>query len=528
MPKSIRIGTRGSKLALWQANYTKDLLKDAGYDAELIIIKTKGDQIQHLSFDKIEGKGFFTKEIEQALIDEEIDVAVHSCKDLPTALPPNLKIAAYSKRANPADILLVRRASMDKLQPFDLKTAAVVGTSSSRRKAQLLSFRPDVVLKDIRGNVPTRIQKLRNGDFDAIVLAAAGIERLALDIVDLHSVELKPWQFIAAPAQGVLAYEIRKGDEEMERILRATVHSKEDAEIVGIERSLLNAFDGGCHIPLGIYAKKDREDASKIDLWISKAENTDDIIRRLHLNLPSKEKIDLDRIVSYFSTKLVPRHVFISRSEPFEDYLSTHLNKLNYSINYQSFISFNAVDFEANLTEYNWLFFTSKKGVDFFFNSVKKLPDSLKIAAINIGTASYLATTYKYAVDFVGGGASITDIANQFGAIHPGKVLFPQAKKSRRSIQKQLGNQIEATDLIVYDNQPLDHFERREEEMLIFTSPMNAQTYFSKYSLTAHQKVVSIGQSTSKALQLLQIDHKTAYEPTLWAILDEVLAFDIK
>ena len=153
-----------------------------------------------MSFDKIEGKGFFTKEIEDALLRGDIDLAVHSMKDLPTESPEGLKIAAVSYREDPADWLLIDPSKTADNQIFKLKENAIIGTSSARRKAQLLDFRPDIQLKDIRGNVPTRIEKLRNGDFDAIVLAAAGIKRLELDLSDLTIIRLNPREFIPSPS----------------------------------------------------------------------------------------------------------------------------------------------------------------------------------------------------------------------------------------------------------------------------------------------------------------------------------------
>ncbi|HLA57390.1 MAG TPA: hydroxymethylbilane synthase, partial [Puia sp.] len=183
MERKIIIGTRGSDLALWQANYTKDLLEEKGHAAEIKIIETKGDSTQqwNTGFDKLEGKGFFTKELEDALLDKSIDLAVHSHKDLPTVSPEGLLVAGVSKRADPSDILIMSKEAADNKQKFGLKKNAVVGTSSARRKSQILAFRPDVELKDLRGNVPTRVTKLRKGDYDAIILATAGIERLELD-----------------------------------------------------------------------------------------------------------------------------------------------------------------------------------------------------------------------------------------------------------------------------------------------------------------------------------------------------------
>lgn len=248
----IVIGSRGSDLALWQANFVKDLLEKAGHEVRIQIIKTQGDLIQHLSFDKMEGKGFFTKELENALYDKSIDMAVHSCKDLETTQPDDLSIAAILHRANPADILLIRKEHTDSTERWNLRKNALVGTSSARRKMQLTLHRPDLGIGDIRGNVPTRVQKLRDGQFDAIVLAKAGLDRLNLDVSDLDSYEFDPTEYIPAPAQGALACQIRSSDTRLAEILK-DIHDDEVARKVSVERKVLNLFDGGCQLPLGAY-----------------------------------------------------------------------------------------------------------------------------------------------------------------------------------------------------------------------------------------------------------------------------------
>jgi len=248
----VRIGTRGSDLALWQARYLQDQLASKGRESELNIIKTQGDRIQHLSLDKLEGKGFFTKELEEALLSGLVDVAVHSMKDLPTSQPDGLVVAGVSERADPADWLLIRSDRKTAGEVWHLPKGAKVGTSSARRKAQLLDLRPDIEIEDIRGNVPTRIDKLRSGNFDAIVLAAAGILRLDLELQDLHTQPLEVTEFVPAPAQGVLAYQCRADDIATRKLL-AKIHSAETARCTNVERALLKSFDGGCHLPLGAY-----------------------------------------------------------------------------------------------------------------------------------------------------------------------------------------------------------------------------------------------------------------------------------
>lgn len=257
--KKLRIGTRGSELALWQAHHVQALLKEIDVDSELIIIKTQGDQIQHLSLDKLEGKGFFTKEIEDALLKNEIDIAVHSHKDLETEQPFGLTIAAVSHRADPSELLLIHPDAVDKNNSFGFIQHAIFGTSSSRRKAQMLHYRPDINLKDIRGNVPTRVQKLRERQFDAILLAKAGVDRLQLDLSDLIVVVLDPEQFVPAPAQGVLGLQCRADDNHSIDILKQ-LNQPEVAELIAVERGVLNKMKGGCHLPLGVYATKKGED----------------------------------------------------------------------------------------------------------------------------------------------------------------------------------------------------------------------------------------------------------------------------
>lgn len=260
------IGSRGSDLALWQANHVKNQLQNLGCSVEIKIIKTQGDMIQHLSFDKLEGKGFFTKEIEEALIKKEIDLAVHSHKDLETNPPAGLKIACVSERENPADLLLISKNNIDYSAKWNLKQGSKVGTSSARRKSQVLAYRSDVEIIDLRGNVPTRIEKLRAGQYDAILLAKAGVDRLQIDLSDFHVEILDPTEFVPAPAQGVLGLQIRNEDSVLYDVLQKMNHQDVQARI-GLERKILNLMEGGCQLPLGVYCDEEH------NLFVSYAEN---------------------------------------------------------------------------------------------------------------------------------------------------------------------------------------------------------------------------------------------------------------
>lgn len=256
--KHIVIGSRGSDLALWQANHVKSQLEELGCSVEIKIIKTQGDKIQNLSFDKLEGKGFFTKEIEEALLKGEIDLAVHSHKDLETTPPKDLVIAAVSERENPADLLLISKIAIDKSQKWGLKKSAIVGTSSARRKSQLLDYRSDISINDLRGNVPTRINKLRKGGYDAIVLAKAGVDRLNIDLSEFEVVVLEPEEFVPAPAQGVLGLQIKVGNQSLNETVEK-LNVKEVADRINLERKILNLLDGGCQLPLGVFCSEDNQ-----------------------------------------------------------------------------------------------------------------------------------------------------------------------------------------------------------------------------------------------------------------------------
>jgi hydroxymethylbilane synthase len=254
----LRLGTRGSDLALWQARHVAGLLSDRlEVECTIEVIKTRGDRIQDVAFRKMEGKGFFTKELQEALVGGQIDLVVHSLKDLPTEEPEGLEIAAIPERAEAADLLIARRdlLARDHADPLGLPAGSVLGTSSLRRASQALASSPEITVRALRGNVPTRIRKLRDGDYDAILLAAAGVRRLELEIEDLEWVELTPEVMLPAPGQGALAIETRADDRVTQPL--TALHDPAVARCVGAERRLLELLGGGCHLPLGCLASED-------------------------------------------------------------------------------------------------------------------------------------------------------------------------------------------------------------------------------------------------------------------------------
>ena len=247
--KALRIGTRGSALALWQArSIARALRESTGVEPEIVIIKTSGDKFQQASFSQIGTKGVFIKELEDALLEGRIDLAVHSMKDVPTEMPEGLSIAAIGKREDVRDALL----SSNGATLSSLPKGARVGTSSLRRQSQLLYARRDLRMLELRGNVDTRIEKLRRGDYDAIVLAKAGLDRLGLSgnisQVLPHDVSLP------AAGQGAIGIEARAGDAETLRVLTA-LEDAETRSAVTAERSALAGLGGGCQLPIGAWGR---------------------------------------------------------------------------------------------------------------------------------------------------------------------------------------------------------------------------------------------------------------------------------
>src|ERR1700693_75455 len=244
----LRIGSRGSQLALWQANHIADLLRARGHRVELDIIKTTGDKITDVALAKVGTKGMFTKEIEEALVENRVDLAVHSLKDLPTELAADFEIAAITTRENPRDVFCSVKFSSIEMLPRQAK----VGTSSLRRQAQLKALRPDLQIHPLRGNVDTRLRKLEAGDYDAIILAAAGLNRLGKTQLVRQVIPVEV--MTPAAGQGALGIEIRKGDAAT-RSLVAFLDDAAARAATTCERALLNKLGGGCQVPIGAFAE---------------------------------------------------------------------------------------------------------------------------------------------------------------------------------------------------------------------------------------------------------------------------------
>jgi hydroxymethylbilane synthase len=250
--RHLRIGTRGSLLAKWQAEYVrKRLFSAAGVEAEIVVIKTSGDKFANAPLAQIGGKGIFVKELEDALLDESIDVAVHSVKDIPTEIHSRLSFPAVFRREDVRDCLV----SASGATLANLRQGARIGTGSLRRQAQLRHLRPDLDVRDLRGNVDTRLRKAQSGEYDAILLAKAGLDRLGWS--DRITETFAPDVFLPAVGQGAIAAECRLADSEASEVL-ATLDDAESRTAIIAERSLLSALQGGCQVPLGAWARTER------------------------------------------------------------------------------------------------------------------------------------------------------------------------------------------------------------------------------------------------------------------------------
>jgi len=261
----IRIGSRGSVLALWQAEHVKRCLQALGHEVAIQVITTTGDRVLDRRLEVVGGKGAFLKEIEEAMQAGDVDLAVHSLKDVPVTLPDGLRLCAVLPRADPRDALLSAAAKL-----AELPAGARVGTSSLRRQSQLRALRPDLAVEDLRGNVDTRIRKLREGRCDAILLALAGLTRLGRQ--DEATEVLDPDRFLPAPGQGAIALECRADDQRVKKAAAPLDHAPTAAAVTA-ERAFLSALGGGCNVPLGAYARPAPE-GLRLSAFVAKADGS--------------------------------------------------------------------------------------------------------------------------------------------------------------------------------------------------------------------------------------------------------------
>ena len=495
MRSTLIIGTRGSDLALWQARFIQKKLLQQGLNVELKIIKTQGDRIQHLSLDKLEGKGFFTKELEEALLNGEIHLAVHSHKDLPTEQPEGLTLAAVTEREDPRECLLIHPDAYDPTRLFGLKEGARIGTSSSRRKVQIMAWRPDVHLEDIRGNVPTRVEKVKNGTVDATLLAQAGINRLALDLSPLHIRTLSERAISPAPAQGVLALQTRADDAELIALLQNIIHQPEVMNLLEGERSLLKLFGGGCHLPLGAMCRRDL-DSFVLEVAYSSDQARAPFRLRVRGSNPLNMATEAHRLVAHQA----PCRVWISAEENRYSFIRHTLLSQGFTIEGNSLTRVHVTPQRLQDEQPDWIFFNSPGAVGAF---VPYLPVSwrgVRIACMGGGTAGALRREGVIS-DFEGTG-SPEEVAEAFGK-HAGMchVYFPASAVGKQTVERILSHTCRVTREVWYKPEIRSELEMPEADVWVFTSASQVKAHQALWPLCLPKAIVWMGPHCREAWQ---------------------------
>jgi hydroxymethylbilane synthase len=523
---SITVGTRKSQLALWQTNHVIDELLAAwpGLSFSLRTFSTTGDQVLDLPLPAIGGKGLFTEALENALRSGEIDIAVHSLKDLPVADPPGLTVGAVLSRADVRDVLVSREG-------YNLQTlpqGAVVGTSSLRRQAQLLAARPDLDVRSIRGNVETRIRKVMEGEYDAAVLASAGVERLGLDEHEGRSLTLD--EMLPAPGQGALAVQCRAGDEAVLALL-AAVDEDDVRNAVTAERSFLLALGGGCAVPVAAYAQAEdggwnlrglvADPGGKSLVRVSGSGDDPQVLGQELADRASRAGAGeiLDRL-----KPLRGRRIVITRSAEQAGPFAERLAALGAEP-----LLFPVIDFApsepellqaylSRLDTYSWIVFTSANAVRFFFeiyDALENAPALPKIAAVGQVTGDLLhvrSLEPDYVPDVFTGEALVSGLGDLSGQ----RVLLPRALAGRPQIVEGLQEQGAAVDDVpLYETvtavptvQALAEINRGVDAVT-FTSPSSVRNFrklmyaagIDADALLAQVQTVCIGPSTAAQLE---------------------------
>ena len=520
----LTIGSRGSDLALYQANLIKKLLSDPGIEIDIKIIKTTGDKIDTLSFDKMEGKNFFTKELEEALLAGEIDLAVHSLKDLSTTFPEGLKVAAYCNPEDSSELLLIRPEKFDEQRELFLKPGSSIGTSSVRRQAQIAYHRPDLKIMPLRGNVPTRVRKLLEKEYDAILLARAGVERLRLNTGNLKAIILSRHNFIPAPGQGILAIETRENDPAVELIV-SRLNDIQAESTAKLERGLLARFQGGCQLPLAVTSdQRDGRYYLKAFLGIQKDETWDRPVQYSgdDTNIESLiEKAFKSLNTQAGSTQSSPRKkILITRHE---EEGSAYLGKLKDDADIIYYPVFQIVpkDYEgriadeiSSLEQYDWIIFTSKNTVKIFVEylheSRSRIGEKTKIAAIGRKTAEYLMSL-GYNVAFVPEEESSQGLIRELPSVIGQKdcrILLPQGEEAPEALEKELarlGFDIKRLNIyktVAAKPEDLPSINADMIDFFIFTSPLSVEFFQDlRHSIRPNSWVAAIGIPTAEALK---------------------------
>lgn len=525
----VTLGSRGSALALAQTRWVAERLQEAhpGLEVAVEIFSTAGDRIQNRPLPAIGGKGLFTRELEEALLDGRIDGAVHSLKDLPTEMAPGLALGAVPARENPADLLVSRFGG----GLADLPPGALVGTSSPRRRAQLARLRPDLRFTDLRGNVTTRLRKVREGVVDATVLAAAGLARLGL-LEEADGWALPPELMLPAPGQGALALQLRDGDARMAE-LAAALHDPETAHAVAAERAVLAALGTGCSAPVGALARMEG-DMLVLHACFGGEDNRPQARRRLAAaGVP--DTLGQDMAARLLNTRNYPgplagKRIVVTRAEEQAGALRELLEERGAEVldlPVLTIVPEENAPAPGPAGDYDWVLFTSVNAVRMFARLLESHERGLaefaacRIATVGPATADALreyglspALTPPEAV----GESLLAALQEQTGSVAGLSVLLPQGNLARPIIRDTLSAQGARVDtLITYRTEAVPATEKQLQTLgsfrpdaITFASPSAVRNFFSITDKNRRIQIdgnscrfVSIGSITSQALNEL-------------------------
>ncbi|HEY7411668.1 MAG TPA: hydroxymethylbilane synthase [Vicinamibacteria bacterium] len=441
---NLRIGSRGSALARWQAEHVQGRLRALGHEVEIRVIVTTGDRVQDRRLESVGGKGAFLKEIEEAMLRGEVDLAVHSLKDVPVVLPEGLRLCAVLARADPRDVLVTRAGG----SLADLEEGATVGTTSLRRAALLRDARPDLRVSDLRGNVDTRLRRLHAGDYDAIVLARAGLERLGR--AQEATEALDPRRFVPAPGQGAIALECREDDHDTVRAVAPLDHEPTH-RAVRAERAFLEALGGGCNVPLGAHVVLARAELHLVAFAASAdggrlvrgeawGRDPEELGRGLAGQLRARGAVGrADGPV------LAGRRVLVTRRREQAAPLTAALEALGAEVLAVPLLEIRGprdpgpfARARAALSTYDWLVFTSANAVEALAGHGVSLPPGVRLACVGPSTRAALAERFAGAVPAVEPEADFRAegllVAFASLALEGARVLLPLSERARSTL----------------------------------------------------------------------------------------------
>jgi hydroxymethylbilane synthase len=535
------VGTRGSDLALTQSKATAELIRArTGEDYRLEIIRTRGDAILDKPLPEIGGKGLFTAELEQALRDERIDIAIHSLKDLPVEDPDGLTVGAVPARADSGDVLVYDPQYEDpEGGTIPLCHGVVVGTSSPRRAIAVRSLRPDLEVRDLRGNVPTRVDKVRRGEYAGVLLAAAGLDRLGLDLGDLRRAPLPGDRFVQAPGQGALGVQCRRGDTRILALLEA-IHDPVAARCAHAERAVLQGLGGGCSMPLGVRVEAERDGSYRLRAGLY-GRSGSPALGVFHDGYGP----DLDALVAETVEALLPlaseplrgRTVLVVRPSGGDSRLAAPLAVAGAAV--ETVAVTEALPVQVTETELRnavgddaALAFTSARAVDRLVEEAAYAGIDLRGRTAFAGGPATADAARAFGLDVfappgdTGGGRALADLIATHGLPTSAQICFACAADRHPEFEAraaELGFVVRA--LPVYRIAALEGLEWPVDrcDALVVTSPSSADAMVA-LGTPEHRALVAIGATTGAALDRHGLPHGTAATPTPSGVFDAVAA----